>query len=309
VRKVVAGSRATNSLREQFGDALWIVQNPELERLLFDRNLIGIQFGEVCREASTRLLLHLQDELESEESVAELLILSKGMAFQVSAAYASVFGDALPVNLVATQRQAVSARDATIVTSYSRVETPAEALVVADIVASGATMCSALETYTRKYRLKTLFLLSFAGTIVGAQRIRAYCAERNIRLRLLYGLAAFGLGDDGFDLSFLHPETVCEDEYRRRASLQFGGRPVSAVGWDFGAQLLAPGKYRELCWMEAEYWGLHGHPALSLEREPRDLARLAGEAAAFRRARPASDWRSSESDSTSDEIGGATPHG
>jgi hypothetical protein len=187
----------------------------------------------------------------------------------------------LPSNLIATRRVAVEGDNATIEVSYSRLEADSSCLIIGDTVASGATIVTALSAYREQHRLDALYLLSFAGTYVGARRITDYCVEHGIRLTILFGLAAFGLAANGFDLSFLHPDTITEEKYRERAYNQFSGKPASAVGWDFGSQVMAPRKYQQLCWMEAEKWGLHGHPAFSLELEPTEPELLAGEAAAF----------------------------
>jgi hypothetical protein len=91
----------------------------------------------------------------------------------------------------------------------------------------------------------------------------------------------FGLGQNGFDLSFLHPDTVAREAYKERAQTQFDGRPVSAVGWDFGSQAISPGKYRQLCWIEAEMWGLQGAACLEVAQRPQDLSELGHERAAY----------------------------
>lgn len=264
------------------GASLYIVQNSALERLLFDRNIVGLPFQQICLEASRLFISHIEGELTTLDDVAELIILSKGLVYQLGQAVADRLGRALPSNLIATRRVAVESGDATVEVSYSRLEADSSTLLVGDTVASGATVVRALAAYREEHRLQRLYLLSFAGTYVGARRIADYCRKHDIRLSILFGLAAFGLATNGFDLSFLHPETITDEKYRERARVQFDGKPASAVGWDFGSQVMAPQKYRQLCWMEAEKWGLHDHPAFELELEPTRLELLAGEASAFR---------------------------
>jgi hypothetical protein len=157
----------------------------------------------------------------------------------------------------------------------------ARTLIIGDIVASGATIIAALDAYTRKHRLERVYILSYAGTGVGARRVASFCAEKSVESTFLYGLAVFGLGENGFDLSFLHPETVARGIYKERAREQFAGRAASAVGWDFGSQAMAPQKYRQLCWVEAEIWGLHDMPCFEIAEEPRNWGDLAHERAAY----------------------------
>ncbi|MFC4531341.1 hypothetical protein [Sphaerisporangium dianthi] len=274
------GSTAELIETGQNASRLYVVRNDSLERMLFDRNLIGAGFRRACLEASGHFAGHLADEYDPTRT-AELVILSKGLVYQLGEAVLRRRGHNLPLNLVATSRVAVSGASAHVEVPYAQIEAPAETLLVADTVASGATIVAAVARYLETHPLKRLYVLSYAGTLRGARRIAAYCADRGVRPTFLFGLAAFGLGLNGFDLSFLHPETVTRRAYVERAARQFGGKPVSAVGWDFGAQATAPGKYRRLCWLEAEVWGLHGSDCLAVAERPESWSGLAHERAAY----------------------------
>lgn len=258
---------------------LFVVENAALERLLFDRNRLGLNFSNCCVESVRLMLGHLIDELHAVE--AELLLLSKGLLYQLANAVAETTGRYLPTNVMATRRVAASREGARIEVPYARFDNDARRLLIGDTVASGATIRAALDEHLTHYPLDQVYIVSLAGSIVGAREIQRYCRERAIDVTMVFGLAAFGLGDNGFDLSFLHGETVTARRYRERAFAQFDGRPVSAVGWDFGSQAMAPAKYRNLCWVEAEVWGLHGHASLAVAVEPDDIARLDAEASAF----------------------------
>jgi hypothetical protein len=260
---------------------LYIVENEPLEALLFNRNVIGTSFEAGCLECSRLFLQHVADDLATTSDVSELVILSKGLVYQVGRAFSEEIGRGLPLNLIATRRSAVAGDEATIDVPYGRFDAGGSTLVIADTVASGATIVAAIAAYRRERPLTAVYVLSAAGALVGARRISAYCEGVGVESHLLFGLAAFGLGQNGFDLSFLHPDTITQHKYVERAHDQFAGHPASAVGWDFGSQVQSPQKYRELCWMEAEKWGLHGHPSFGLESQPRDLSLLSGEAAAF----------------------------
>ena len=223
---------------------------------------------------------HIADELTGDE--AELLLLSKGLAYQLGNATLDVLPSGLPLNLVATRRAKVGPADAYVEVPYSRIDFPARRLLIGDTVASGASLIAAFEEYRKLSRLEHVYVISYAGSGEGAERIRRYCVDAGIEVTFLFGLAAFGLGANGFDLSFLHPDTVTSDYCKDRAHEQFGMSPISAVGWDFGSQWMSPLKYRWLCWVEAEVWGIHGHPSLALEERPRDFRLLAAELDAFR---------------------------
>jgi hypothetical protein len=277
----VADSVATNYAEHDLPQ-LYVVENQDLESLLFNRNCVGLPFKRNCLRVSEAFVRHISDELaDAGTEPAELVILSKGLAYQLGDAFANVLDRSLPANFIATQRSTVSSEDAAIDVSYQRFDAPSETLLIGDTIASGATLVASLTAYLEAHSLRSVYLMSYAGSVVGARRIAAFCRDVSVQLTMLFGLAAFGLGTNGFDLSFLHPDTLTASRYQQLADEQFAGKPVSAVGWDFGSQVMSPAKYRQLCWLEAEKWGLHGHPSLALEIEPSDLNALAAESAAL----------------------------
>ncbi|MEU4553809.1 hypothetical protein [Micromonospora violae] len=256
------------------------MHNQHLETLLFDRNLMDLPFRRACLASSREFVRHIRDELDGAD-LTELIILSKGLVYQLAEAVALDVGRNLPANLVCTSRVAVASADATVEVSYARFDAGGSTLLIGDTVASGATIVAALQEYRRFHLVRRLYVLSYAGALHGAARIADYCAGSGIECTMLFGLAAFGLAENGFDLSFLHPATVTRDAYRERARRQFAGKPVSTVGWDFGSQAMAPEKYRQLCWVEAGLWDLHGSPALAVARAPETMDALAHEAPAY----------------------------
>jgi hypothetical protein len=280
VRFDVNGSTATDLSSATSVPGLHVVANENLERLLFDRNALGGEFRTRVLNASRLMVRHVADELEGGE-FTELILLSKGLVYQLAQAAMMEGITDLPCNLMATSRVSVTGHTARVEVSYSRLDAGGSRLVIGDTVASGSTLIAALSRYLERYDLHDVIIFSFAGTQLGAARIVKFCQDHGIRCLLLFGLAVFGLGDNGFDLSFLHPETITHPDYVERARAQFSGKPVSAIGWDFGSQAMAPQKYRELCWLEAEMWNLHGHPSLAREQRPNSLENIRQEYAAF----------------------------
>jgi hypothetical protein len=235
-------------------NTVYTVHNRALEDLLFDRNLVELPFRRACLRASRLFLRHVGDELPT-SGVSELLILSKGVAYQLAESFALEFQKNLPTNMVATRRARVSGDTAKIDVPYSRFDAGGDTLIIGDTIASGASVIAALEEYRLYHRVTSVYLLSYAGSGLGARRILEYCRAAEIRVTMLYGLAAFGLADNGFDLSFLHPDTIARPGYTERAARQFDGKAISSVGWDFGAQSIAPEKYRQLCYVERQTTG------------------------------------------------------
>jgi hypothetical protein len=265
-------------------DCAWIMRNEPLEQLMFDRNVIGSRFGEACRAASRSFAAHIATEAAEAAAggVAELILLSKGYAYDLRGAVRDELGIDIAVSMMATRRAAVQGATAQIEVPYTSLDAFARTLLIGDTIASGATVCAALGRYLEQQRLDRVVIFSIAGSIVGIRRISAFCAARGVDAIIVLGLAAFGLAPNGFDLSFAHPDTVCAVELRHRAERAFAGRPVSAVGWDFGAQLVAPDKYRALCWVEERYWDLEGTGVFALARRPTDRRQIQKEYAAYR---------------------------
>jgi hypothetical protein len=216
----------------------------------------------------------------------ELVLLSKGLAYDLAAANEALVGYGLPVNLVATRRAHVTSETALIEVPYQRLDTRSKRLLIGDTVASGASICRAIEAYLEVAPVEHVTVLSIAGAGSGAATIARFCANRGITVDFFFGLAVFGLGVNGFDLAFLHPETMASPDLMVRAHKVFQGKAISAVGWDFGSQYMAPIKYRNLCWVEAEIWGMHGSQLFQCELEPIDWSPLSGERDAFRRTHP-----------------------
>jgi len=277
---ILQSEASTAELHEVDGVRIYVVHNKGLERLLFDRNLVGAGFRSACLTSSRHFIRHFADECDVERT-AELVILSKGLLYQLAEAVSQETGCNLPTNLIATSRVAVSGDSARVVITYSQLEAPADTLIIGDTVASGATIVESLSAYKEEHALKRLYVLSYAGGRVGALRIAEFCRSNSIACTFLYGLAIFGLGDNGFDLSFLHPDTIAREDYKERARAQFSGRAVSAVGWDFGCQAMAPSKYKHLCWIEASMWGLRGEKCFEVAEKPSDLNELSHEKPAY----------------------------
>lgn len=256
VRLTVEGSRLVPDAIAGL-DRTFIAENDVLEELLFNRNLIGLEFTARCEEASRLFLQHFADELSVlGDDVAEYMLLSKGLYYWLHNAYARVFGRNLQANFAVTRRLEVSSGGVEIEIPYINVDAPANTLLIGDTIATGASICTALAHYIRVRPVRQVIVLSIAGTVTGARAIATFCNQNDITLTLAFGLACFGLAKNGFDLSFLHPDTITAEKYRRRAEAHFHGKPVSSVGWDFGSQAQAVRKYRMLCALEASLWDL-----------------------------------------------------
>lgn len=263
-------------------DNVYIIENIWLERLLFDRGCVELSFVNACREASTQFLRHFSPELrERGQRLAELMLLSKGRYYFLHNAFENAFGENLQANFLATSRAKVIGSKVDISIPYFNFDAPASELVIGDTIASGASICAAIHAYEQVRKLDAIYVFSIAGTAIGARRIVEFARARDIKAHCAFGLALFGLAENGFDLSFLDPATITRDAYRERASALYGDRAISAVGWDFGTQSQSLAKYSELCYLEAKQWDLVGSDRLPFQRPPADLTLISKERDAY----------------------------
>ncbi len=222
-------------------DETYIMEDGAVERVLFGRELVGAEFARVCLEASTDFCRLLAPRLDVPD-IAELLILNGGRYYGLATAYERVFGRSLPVDeLKATRRQSHDSAWAADI-SYRRYAHKLHTLLVGDTVATGVSARVALEDYFTYHTPAELIFFSICGAITGARLIAAICAERDVRLTLVFGLAAFGLADNGTDLPFLHPDTRTAPRYLERARAVYGDQPICAIG-DWGERGEDPAAY------------------------------------------------------------------
>ena len=214
-----------NSLESRIYDAkidgvdnCYICTNRVLEGILFNRNLIGLNFTNSCEAATINFLNHLSLEIkEVIDDIAELIVLTKGIYYWLHNSFEKVFKENLQANFVYTSRAKVTTEEIRVIIKSFNFDAPAKNLIIGDTIASGETICAVLREYIKYHSLKKVFILSIVGSKVGAEAISKFCKENDVELYIIYGLAAFGLARNGFDLSFLHKDTITEDKYIKKA--------------------------------------------------------------------------------------------
>lgn len=269
----------------------YIIENEFLEKILFNRNLIELPFTENCEYATYCFFKHFSDEIRYHgNDIAELMVLTKSIYYWCHNAFAKAFNKNLQTNFVYTSRDIVSEEGINVAVRTCNFDAPVKNLIIGDTIASGETITVALNEYLKNCPLEKVYIFSIVGSKVGGQRILNFCKKNNIEVALAYGLAAFGLAPNGFDLSFLHPDTITSPEYLNRANIVYKGRPVSSAGWDFGSQAQAIQKYRMLCWVEEKYWDLESTGVFQETEPPTDFRIIEKEYSAFKDKMPDLRW-------------------
>jgi len=235
----------------------YIVENGALEKLLFNRELVGLEFCDACHKASERFLEHISSDLpkKADGKTAELMILSKGKYYFLHNSFRNTVNKNLECNFIATKRH-VKVSGIEVECLYKSFLSPADYILVGDTIASGLTARESLKTFFQYHIPKRVFFLTYYGTAIGGAVINEVCEQYNVELFLLYGLALFGLAENGFDLPFLHPDTITAEKYLEKAKAVFHGKQISALGWDFGSQSQSVQEYYRLWNDEKERWGI-----------------------------------------------------
>ena len=232
----------------------YILESRPVERLLFGRELVGQEFAHECLLASIDFCRLLAAPLDTDD-VAELLILNGGRYYGLASAYSQVFGRPLPVNEVkATRRRGPDGTWAADI-SYRRYAHRSGTLLIGDTVATGVSAQMAMEDFFAYHLPREVVFFTICGGIPGGRVIAQTCTRHGVGLTLVFGVAAFGLAENGTDLPFLHPDTVTDPRYLARAEAVYGGKPVCAIG-DWGERGADPATYLAT-WAETKRaWGL-----------------------------------------------------
>lgn len=231
----------------------YLITNKHVENVLYNRGLIGKEFVTECYHSSSKFMLHFKQEL-NDNDVSELMILSKGYYYKFYDAYANILKKNLQINFIATKRVSIDGDNTKIIIPYSDISALTDTLLIGDTIATGKTICTVLKHYLEHHSIKKVFVYTIAGSILGGNEIYHFCKRNSIDLVLVYSIAAFGLGTNGFDLSFLHEDTIAEKKYIDKAKTLYNNQPISSVGVDFGSQSQSIKKYSNLCWLEKEFW-------------------------------------------------------
>lgn len=238
------------------GDYIYIMENKYAEEVVLNRGLVGYEFANTCFNGTKLFVEHFADEFNKNNDIAELMLLSKGFYYRLFSSFAEVLKKNLQVDFLATKR-IMDGNIANIEVKYSDLSAKASTLVIGDTIATGNSVISALEHYEKAAcKIKKLYLFSFCGSKVGALKIIDYCKKANIDVTIVYGIAAFGFGNNGFDLPFLHKDTITDEKYMEKAKKVFANLPICAVGVDFASQTQCPKKYANLCSLERKFFGV-----------------------------------------------------
>ena len=144
-------------------EKVYIIKNKHLEDILFNRNLVGLDFTRACEASTCNFLMHFFEEISSlSNNVAELMILTKGMYYWLYNSFKKVFNQNLEINFVYTNRVNVDIDSAVVKVRAANFDVPAENLIICDTIASGSTIISSLKEYISYNKLRKVIIYSIA---------------------------------------------------------------------------------------------------------------------------------------------------
>jgi uracil phosphoribosyltransferase len=238
----------------------YIICCGEASRILYRPHIAGKELQDemekmssVFVDAAWRTALKGKEAL----SVAELVLLSGGLYYQLNTAFKKKFGLALPQCFIGIKRQHIEGMEGGFiaVATYQNFDslTDKANIIIGDTIATGATIQKSIyhlldAMHERKYALKNLVICSLACSVTGAEIIRE-AAEKVVaefpraKVHLLVAEGLFHLMPNGTDMRFLRPETVMPDETRERILRNYGeylGREMKCAVFDWGTRCKNP---------------------------------------------------------------------
>lgn len=240
--------------------ATCVVCCPEAAGILYRPHIAGIELQRrmermagVFVDAAWRLALRGKKA----SSVAELVLLSGGLFYQLNSGFKRKFGVALPQCFIGIKRQRVEGSEGrfTAAATYENFESLPDSanIIIGDTIATGATMQKAIgyllaALAERKSTLESLTICSLACSVKGAEVLKR--AEKGIvaafpraKVRLIAAEELFHLMPDGTDLRFLHPAAIMPEETRGRILRAYGeelGREMKCAVFDWGTRCKNP---------------------------------------------------------------------
>ncbi len=193
-------------------------------------------------------------------SVAELVLLSGGLYYQLNAGFKKKFKIALPQCFIGIKRRRVEGTEGGFIAlaTYENFESLPESanIIIGDTVATGATMQKSLyrlldAMHERKLRLKNIVICSLACSVTGAEIIKEagekVAAEfPGAKIHLIAAEELFHLMPNGTDMRFLHQEAVMPDETKERVLKKYGrylGREMKCAVFDWGTRCKNPARH------------------------------------------------------------------
>lgn len=239
---------------ESFPAETRIIESDSAMEILLSPWIVGSKLGNLAREASIdflRVAFETCPEIQDSnlESLTEVVPLAGALYYSIAEACESVFGETINRCFIGAKRQLTHTGWVTEL-AYMNFEAMSSSpvILIGDTIATGGTIERIIEaTLEHTSDVRAIIVYSIAGGSIGAIRLKKIAEKIDVPLYLFYSNAIFGVEDNGTDMPWLHPGTICSEETRQRALDVYGpdlGRRWCSI-WDWGDRAKHPLKHLE----------------------------------------------------------------
>jgi len=242
----------------------YILYSPALEKILFDRSLVGWELQVAVYRVARAFFEALRDNIMQEYPPGtrfEQVNLAGSDYYQLQSAHAKVYNSSLPRNYIALRRELEDGsfdecgkQKFRTEISYKRFEAKGKLCILGETIATGVSACDSLEIhlpYAIGYGLEALVVFSIAGSKVGSERIYQTIKKvekeynKNLKVIFVFGMGLFGLGKDGTALTWWNEDnidkTITLPEFENKAKEIF--QPGECCIGDWGQRFADPDGY------------------------------------------------------------------
>ena len=244
----------------------YILCSEEARSILYSPHIAGIRLQNELDALSEQFALVLGKQLSGvpRDKICELVFLSGGLYYSISAGFKKAYGFALPQCFIGIQRSRVEGKSGEFraMSGYENFESLPDGahVIIGDTVATGSTLVKGIQLLLdtaedKGFSIASITVVTIAGSRVGAEKL-ATLAKKHIsashpacKVGMIACEMLFHLMPDGTDLRFLMPDSIMPDESRRAAESRYGkylSKNMKCAVFDWGTRCKNPqAHYRE----------------------------------------------------------------
>lgn len=244
----------------------YILCSEQERSILYSPHIAGIRLQEELDRLSEQFALVLGKRLSGvpRGKICELVFLSGGLYYSISAGFKKAHGFALPQCFIGIQRSRIEGKagEFRAMSGYENFESLPNCahVVIGDTVATGSTLVKGMQLLLdaaedKGFSIASITVVTIAGSRQGAEKLAAIAEKHifpqhpNCKVSMIACEMLFHLMPDGTDLRFLMPGSAMPDESRREAERRYGkylAKNMKCAVFDWGTRCKNPSEhYRE----------------------------------------------------------------
>ncbi|MGV8177060.1 MAG: hypothetical protein ACP5NX_04630 [Candidatus Bilamarchaeaceae archaeon] len=243
---------------DEFPEHTTIIRSKHSQMILYNPWMTGIRLQENMARLSedfAGMLTETALKGKKKGSVAELVLLSGGLYYQLNHGFKRKAGYALPQCFLGIKRERIEGAEGRFraVSTYENFEAlPDEAtIIIGDTIATGSTLLRSLNILKNAAEeggshINEIIIFSLACSTEGARHIAEFAGRFEGGVRLYACEQLFHLMPDGTDLRFFERDSVMPEETRKTTLAEYGeelGRSMQCAVFDWGTRCKNPSKH------------------------------------------------------------------